>query len=235
MGSSIRSWHQFLFYVDWTKGHWLLNKKHLHHPSAHFPSGRPKGCVITVPVEEFLQHPDSAAGAQTAHDDERKQQALPTTWEPGVQQLKFLLLFITLWHTHTYMCTHTHAHACMHAYYTRLSAPTSSFGSLPLDGERDVQVNPDSWPGAQSFFEVHSADQTLQNKNTVHLTIMLFFMIFVFYIQIVKWLECTNYVCFLGFSHVVTVSPWCMGILSHFSIQSTLVPTNIFKVPSYCW
>lgn len=116
MGSSIRSWHQFLFYVDWTKGHWLLNKKHLHHPSAHFPSGRPKGCVITVPVEEFLQHPDSAAGAQTAHDDERKQQALPTTWGPGVQQLKFLLLFITLWHTHTYMCTHTHTRmrACMH-------------------------------------------------------------------------------------------------------------------------
>lgn len=224
-----------LFYVDWTKGHWLLNQKHLHHP-AHFPPGRPKGCVITVPVEEFLQHPDSAAGAQTAHDDERKQPALPTTWGPGVQQLKFLLLFITLSHTHIHAHTHTHIHACLHACILHKTLCSHFLLRKPSIGRREGWAGePRSWPGAQSFFEVPNADQTLQNKNTVHLTIMLFFMIFVFYIQIVKWLECTNYVCFLGFSHVVTVSPWCLGILSHFSIQSTSVPTNIFKVPSYCW
>lgn len=48
-------------------------------PCAYFPSGGYKVCVSTVPVEELLQHPDCAAGAETAHDDERKQQALPAT------------------------------------------------------------------------------------------------------------------------------------------------------------
>lgn len=39
--------------------------------------GGRKVIVIAVQVEKLLHHPDGAAGAQTAHDAERKQQAFP--------------------------------------------------------------------------------------------------------------------------------------------------------------
>lgn len=40
-------------------------------------SGGDKGADGAVQVEKLLQHPDGAAGAQTAHDDEREQPAFP--------------------------------------------------------------------------------------------------------------------------------------------------------------
>lgn len=72
-------------------------------------SGGLEGGVIAVPVEELLHHPDSAAGAQTAHDDEREQPALPATRRPGVRQLR-LLLPLPVSHTLIYTHTKTYIH-----------------------------------------------------------------------------------------------------------------------------
>lgn len=41
-------------------------------------------------------------------------------------------------------------------------------------------------PSAQSSIKGHGADQTLQKKKLLYILPMLFFIIFVFYIQIVK-------------------------------------------------
>lgn len=75
-------------------------------------SGGHKGVGSARQVEKLLQHPGSAAGAETEHDVKREQQALPATRRPGVQQLRPLPVLPWLSHTpHTYTHTNSIANA----------------------------------------------------------------------------------------------------------------------------